>query len=120
MKILKNILILFAVSLLLGCAEIPLDQTAQNSPDFTYMNKDNAPGVVVVVPPSEIRTLREMVIENRARLEKAEADILNVDVKASVALDNQSIFGNLLQALSYKIEDYRRACEAMFEKILKK
>jgi len=110
------VLILF---ILTGCATTTMTPP-MSFPDFTYMNKDNKPGVVIVVPPSEIRTLREMVIENRYRIDKVEITANKALSTANTALENQNIFNNLLQNCLNKVEDYRLTCEAMFNKMLKK
>jgi spore germination protein YaaH len=111
---------------LVGCATTE-KVVVVSTPDFTWMNKDNGPGLVIVVPPSEIRTLREMVITNQAKIAKVEvtantalATANDAKAIANTALENQSTFNNLLQALSNRIDDYRKACEAMWSKILKK
>lgn len=123
----KNILLCCLLISLAGCAAFEKQVVAPPNPDFTYMNKDNAPGLVVVVPPSEIRTLREMVLENNARLNKVEitannaaATANNAAATANLALENQTIYNSTIQLLSNKIEDYKKACLAMFEKMLKK
>lgn len=116
----KILMLVISSCLLFGCAGIPIDDQAPVNPDFTWMNKDNEGSTIIVVPPSEIRALREMVIENKYRLDKVETIAINAQSTANTALENQGIFNNLLQALSNKIEDYRMACQAMFDKMLKK
>lgn len=116
----KKIFLSCIVLLLTSCAAFEKKVVPPPNPDFTYMNKDNATGLVVVVPPSEIRILREMAIENKARIDKVEVTANKANATANLALENQNIFNNLLQSLSNKVEDYRKACEAMWTKILKK
>jgi len=120
--------ILFCLLIALaGCATTEKQVVVVASPDFTWMNKDNATGLVIVVPPSEIRTLREMVITNQAKIAKVETTANTAlttaneaKATANTALENQGIFNNLLQSLSTKIEDCKRTCQAMFDKVLKK
>lgn len=123
----KKLVLVCLLFLLVGCASTEKQVVVVSSPDFTWMNKDNATGLVIVVPPSEIRTLREMVIENKVNIAKVEVTANNAlsaansaQSTANTALENQSIFNNLLQSLSNKIDDCKRACQAMFDKVLKK
>ena len=123
----KKVILVCLLFSLVGCASTEKQVVVVTQPDFTWMNKDNSTGVVIVVPPSEIRTLREMVIVNKEKLDKVEttannaaAAALKAQTTADLALENQSTFNNLLQALSNRIDDCKRACQAMFDKMLKK
>jgi hypothetical protein len=94
--------------------------TFPGNAEYHFMNKDNGPGSVIVVPPAELRTLRETVYINQARLDKLEQEFATMKINCKTLMENQSIYNNQLQGINNKLDDYRQACEAMFNKMLKK
>lgn len=135
MKTLKWILVGGSFLVFLGCVTnipapvptptpnpypAPASQFILSTEQFDFMNRNSEPGKIVVVPPEELRLLRDMTMENKVRLDKVEVKANRAEELANRALQNQSSYEILLQALSKRIEDYRAACQAIFEKMLKK